>query len=57
MKPLGRKYYRCPTQSKTDYHIHQNGHKVENWWEEVCQPNKKSERQQIKKEISKYLLD
>lgn len=51
MQPMGRKKIRFP--SKIDYHIHEKS--VINWWEDVIQPSKKSERQKQKKEIKKEL--
>ena len=37
MKPYGRdKHVSGGNDWKRDYHIHQNGRKVENWWEGIC---------------------
>ncbi len=35
MKPLNQHPTTQCNPSKVDYHIHENGKKVENWWEEV----------------------
>jgi len=57
MKPQGRKFFKCPTKAKTDYHIHDDGHKVKNWWEEVVEPNKRRERQENKQQIKKIVSE
>lgn len=48
MQPQGRKYYNCKTGGK---HSVKNSKKNPSWWEDVCEPNKKAERQASKKEI------
>lgn len=48
MKPMGRKYYKDKTGGK--HHVRFKG-KFMAWWVDVCQPNKKADRQKAKKEI------
>lgn len=37
MKPYGRiKHVTGGNKWKLDYHLHKNGKKLENWWEEIC---------------------
>jgi hypothetical protein len=47
MKPLGRKYFTCKAGSK--HHVRING-KYDAWWLDVCEPNKKADRQKAKKD-------
>lgn len=55
MKPLGRKYFKCPSGSK--HHIRVDG-KYKCWWDEVCEPSKSAERrranEEIEQEIERY---
>lgn len=54
MKPYGR--VKKITQNpdwKRDYHIHENGRKVANWWESICSLLSRSTlKQRIKREIN-----
>ena len=49
MKPMGRKYYKDKTGGK--HHKKYFG-KILTWWEHICTPSKKAERQLAKKNIS-----
>lgn len=51
MKPMGRKHYKDNTGGK--YRCKKNGKWIE-WWDNICPPSKKRERQQIKLELSTY---
>lgn len=54
MKPYGRekKVTRNPNW-KRDYHIHEKGRKVANWWESICSLLSRSTlKQRIKREIN-----
>ncbi len=51
MQPMGRKPVRFP--GKIDWHIR----KCKNWWEDEHEPNRKTERQDVKKEIKEDLIN
>lgn len=39
MKPYGRlKFVTGGNSWKIDYHMHQNGRKLLNWWKDICSP-------------------
>lgn len=46
MKPLGRKYYKDKT-----------GGKHPDWWEDVCEPNKRLEKRNAKREIEEGISE
>ena len=48
MQPMGRKFYKDKTGGK---HTLKNSKKYPSWWEDICKPSKKTERQQVKREI------
>lgn len=47
MQPMGRKYYK----NKDSKHYIRIDGKYHAWWSDVCEPNKKKERQQAKLDI------
>jgi len=47
MKPLGRKYFK----SKDAKHNVRVKGKLNAWWLDVCEPNKKADRQKAKRDI------
>lgn len=53
MKPYGReKKVSQNPEWKQDYHMHEKGRKLKNWWEEICSLiPRKTMKQKIKKEI------
>lgn len=57
MKPYGRdKHVSGGNDWKRDYHIHQNGRKVENWWEDICQLLPRSTmKANVRKEVEELL--
>ena len=59
MKPYGReKKLSSGGIWKKDYHIHRNGHRLQNWWEDICKFYTRSVmKQKTKKEIDKELND
>ena len=43
---------------KVDYHLHENGHKLENWWEGFCNlVSRTTMKHRIKREIERELQD
>lgn len=52
MQPLGRKKLRFPNKTKEWL-----GKGVMMWWEVICRPSKKRERQKSKREIDKLNIE
>jgi hypothetical protein len=57
MKPYGReKKVKGSGSWKKDYHVHQDGKRLQNWWEDMCNYLFRSTmKQNVKKEIDKEL--
>jgi len=51
MIPQGRQYYKNKTGGK---HSIKNSKKFPSWWEDVCEPSKKRDRQKVKIEIREW---
>lgn len=53
MKPYGReKTVKGGNDYKIDYHLHKDGKKLENWWEDICCPLSRTKmKQNLKKDL------
>lgn len=48
MKPAGRRFFKC---KNSKHKVKTKGKHVKAWWEDVCQKDKNSDKQQVKKDI------
>lgn len=59
MKPFGREKTVTGKPSwKRDYHVRRDGHKIENWWEEICCCLCRTEQKRLwRKDVSRELSE